>query len=159
MGEIADMMLDGDLCEGCGEYMGGGSGYARRCYSCRASEKRNSRRSKVSEDESDESAMWKQYREKKREQKIWHQQNTVPKDKELLATLPNIVSVKEESDGAAGERFVIMVNTNYGTKTVDWWTATGKWKVRKGKGEGVGIYKMARYFQLIPRKEPNGTAD
>lgn len=34
MGEIADAMLDGDLCEGCGEYMEGGSGFTRRCAGC-----------------------------------------------------------------------------------------------------------------------------
>lgn len=32
MGEIADMMLDGTLCEGCGEYIGDGApGYPRYC--------------------------------------------------------------------------------------------------------------------------------
>jgi hypothetical protein len=36
MGEISDMMLDGDLCEGCGEYMEGGDGYARRCSACQS---------------------------------------------------------------------------------------------------------------------------
>lgn len=36
MGEIAEMMLDGDLCEGCGVYMGGpGRGVPRRCADCR----------------------------------------------------------------------------------------------------------------------------
>ncbi len=31
-GEIADMMLDGTLCEGCGEYLGGaGDGFPRYC--------------------------------------------------------------------------------------------------------------------------------
>lgn len=39
MGEIADMMLDGDLCEGCGEYLGDGEGYARKCVGCRRDEK------------------------------------------------------------------------------------------------------------------------
>jgi len=35
MGEIAEMMLDGDLCEGCGVYMGSsGQGFTRRCHSC-----------------------------------------------------------------------------------------------------------------------------
>ena len=34
MGEIAEMMLDGTLCEGCGEYMGDGTGYPRYCRSC-----------------------------------------------------------------------------------------------------------------------------
>lgn len=32
MGEYAEMMLDGTCCEGCGEYMGGGSpGFPRYC--------------------------------------------------------------------------------------------------------------------------------
>ena len=35
MGDVADMMLDGTLCEGCGVYMGDGVGYPRRCSSCR----------------------------------------------------------------------------------------------------------------------------
>lgn len=35
MGEIAEMMLDGDLCEGCGVYMGDpGYGLPRRCADC-----------------------------------------------------------------------------------------------------------------------------
>jgi hypothetical protein len=36
MGEIADMMLDGTLCEGCGVYLeGDGDGIPRYCSSCR----------------------------------------------------------------------------------------------------------------------------
>lgn len=36
MGEIADMMLDGTLCEGCGVALGGrADGFPRRCGSCR----------------------------------------------------------------------------------------------------------------------------
>jgi len=36
MGEIAEMMLDGTLCEGCGvANMSGGSGFAWRCRSCK----------------------------------------------------------------------------------------------------------------------------
>ncbi len=38
MGEIADMMIDGTLCEGCGAYLGEGDGYPRRCPSCEARE-------------------------------------------------------------------------------------------------------------------------
>ena len=34
MGEIAEMMLDGTLCEGCGIYMGDSYGYPRRCDDC-----------------------------------------------------------------------------------------------------------------------------
>lgn len=35
MGEIADMMLDGTLCEGCGVYIGDGDGFPVRCPDCR----------------------------------------------------------------------------------------------------------------------------
>lgn len=37
MGEIADMMLDGTMCEGCGEFMNIGgepAGYPVRCAAC-----------------------------------------------------------------------------------------------------------------------------
>ena len=40
MGEIADMMIDGTLCEGCGVYLDDGpSGYPRRCADCEESER------------------------------------------------------------------------------------------------------------------------
>lgn len=35
MGDIADMMLDGTLCEGCGVYLGSGNGYPQYCSGCR----------------------------------------------------------------------------------------------------------------------------
>jgi len=31
MGEIAEMMLDGTLCAGCGEFIGSDAGYAQYC--------------------------------------------------------------------------------------------------------------------------------
>jgi len=34
MGDIADMIINGDLCEECGVYMAGGAGYPRKCASC-----------------------------------------------------------------------------------------------------------------------------
>ena len=34
MGEIADAMLDGDMCEQCGELLGDGDGFPRLCRSC-----------------------------------------------------------------------------------------------------------------------------
>ena len=37
MGEIAEMMLDGTLCEGCGVYLEGeGQGFPRYCGGCRS---------------------------------------------------------------------------------------------------------------------------
>lgn len=40
MGEIADYILNGDDCEGCGEYLGNGDGLPRRCASCRDNQKK-----------------------------------------------------------------------------------------------------------------------
>lgn len=34
MGEIAEMMLDGTLCQVCGEFMGDDCGYPRTCDGC-----------------------------------------------------------------------------------------------------------------------------
>ncbi|WP_316176511.1 MULTISPECIES: hypothetical protein [unclassified Bradyrhizobium] len=34
MGEVAEMMLEGILCEGCGEYLGDAAGFPQRCSSC-----------------------------------------------------------------------------------------------------------------------------
>ena len=34
MGEQSDMMINGDMCEMCGEDLGEGSGYPRNCTAC-----------------------------------------------------------------------------------------------------------------------------
>jgi len=34
MGDIADMMIEGILCECCGEYIGNSVGYPRKCSYC-----------------------------------------------------------------------------------------------------------------------------
>lgn len=34
MGDIADLMLSGDLCQVCGGYIGGGDGYPVTCEAC-----------------------------------------------------------------------------------------------------------------------------
>lgn len=39
MGEIADMIIEGELCQECGVYMGGESGYPRSCPGCLSSKK------------------------------------------------------------------------------------------------------------------------
>lgn len=45
MGEIAEMMLDGDLCEQCGVYMGSpGQGFPRKCKDCRRENRKDAKR-------------------------------------------------------------------------------------------------------------------
>jgi Zn finger protein HypA/HybF involved in hydrogenase expression len=42
MGDIADMMIDGTLCEGCGVYIeGSGAGFPRRCGACKTDSRAN----------------------------------------------------------------------------------------------------------------------
>lgn len=36
MGDVAEAILNGDDCEVCGEYLGEGDGYPRRCKACKA---------------------------------------------------------------------------------------------------------------------------
>jgi hypothetical protein len=41
MGEIADMMIEGDMCPQCGEYLGTGNGFPTLCPACRGNSKPN----------------------------------------------------------------------------------------------------------------------
>lgn len=36
MGEIAEMILEGELCQECGEFMDGATGHPRTCRACRS---------------------------------------------------------------------------------------------------------------------------
>jgi|CXWL01.1.fsa_nt_gi hypothetical protein len=36
MGQAADDLLEGDCCESCGEWLGGGEGYPRQCAGCKS---------------------------------------------------------------------------------------------------------------------------
>ena len=64
---------------------------------------------------------------------------------EFMKTLPLKWIEKNEQ----GERtFELEISTDRGVRTVDYYFATGLWKVRDGKGEGYGIPRMARYFNI-----------
>lgn len=53
MGDIADMMLDGTLCEGCGEYLGEGDGFPQRCPGCGGESRRAARPSRTQRQNAD----------------------------------------------------------------------------------------------------------
>jgi hypothetical protein len=44
MGDIAEMMLDGTLCEWCGERVGEAVGYPRKCLACREEAKKEKKK-------------------------------------------------------------------------------------------------------------------
>lgn len=41
MGDYADMIIDGTMCESCGEFIGPGDGFPRQCRGCCADQRRN----------------------------------------------------------------------------------------------------------------------
>ena len=49
MGDIADMMLEGILCQGCGEFLGDGEGYPMFCSACGGDDERAFARAKAAE--------------------------------------------------------------------------------------------------------------
>lgn len=97
---------------------------------------------------------WNAHKRAKADRKSWHQENTRPRELEMLKSLPGVVVLKIESDGDAAEKYVLDIQTDRGNRVVEWWTATSKWRIRGGRAQGVGIYRMARYFNLVPRTEP-----
>lgn len=55
---------------------------------------------------SEESEMWRAYNEKKKEDKVWHQKNTLPGELELLEKLnveAKIHIIEKCDDGSGGE--------------------------------------------------------
>ncbi len=54
-------------------------------------------------------------------------------------------------DGVGGERYEIEIATDRGIRFIDWYLSTNTWQVRNRKGNGTGIYSLARYYNLIPR--------
>lgn len=44
MGEIADAMINGDLCEQCGDYIGNGIGIPQKCSDCKPRKKKKNKK-------------------------------------------------------------------------------------------------------------------
>lgn len=65
MGEIAEMMIDGILCEQCGEYIGGAVGYPRTCSGCDGSYNNEPAEWKINEGKKIEALQGKGYQVKK----------------------------------------------------------------------------------------------
>lgn len=89
--------------------------------------------------------------DKWKSKKTPYQENTLDKDLELLSKLP--VSVKTEDDGAGRIRSVIEVQSEKGMRTVDFWHSNGYWKLRRMRGEGFGIDKLAIFFKFVKKEK------
>ena len=133
MGEIADMMLDGDLCEICGEYLGDGDGYTRRCAGCEDPKPKVIRRAKGHP----------RQQVTVREQPEKDQKITRDQTRGDVAWLKSLAPVEDN-----GDHLTAKIKTDRGEKTVDYWLESGKWLVRENKANGVGVKHIVRYFRL-----------
>lgn len=87
---------------------------------------------------------WDHFRNQAAEKKT----RELESEKQLLNSLTDVKVMAVEDDGSGGERYKLLVATDRGHREVLWWTRTGLWKVSRGKGEGYGLYRMTRYFNL-----------
>lgn len=124
MGEQADLILNGDVCEGCGEEMGDGPGYPRRCSYCGGSD-----------DEGSEFDVYKHARQERRN-------NLEPgRKKYAFYQLGRIEGVKATEAGG-GDQIVI----EFDGKRIDFWPFTGWFCGRKPIGhiKGRGIANLIK---------------
>lgn len=122
MGEQAELILNGDVCEGCGEEMGDGPGYPRRCSSCGG------------KDEGSEFDVYKHARQERR-------QGLEPgRMKYAFYQLGRIKEVKATQ--ATGDQIVIEFNG----KRIDFWPFTGWFCGRRpiGNVKGRGIANLIK---------------
>lgn len=98
--------------------------------------------------------MYNEWREEKKRQKLEYQKNRQQKDVNFLHELSeqNKLAYTVSNDGAGGDKYTIAVMGNRGMREANFWSSTGKWKVKGGRAEGYGIYHLARYFNLIPKR-------
>lgn len=128
MGEQADLILNGDVCEGCGEEMGDGPGYPRRCSSCGGS------------DEGSEFDVYKHARAERR-------QSLEPSRTEYAVQQLEKLGFKEGQTvyqyiHVDGQAMKIMTNKG----TIDFWPFTGWFCGRKpiGNIKGRGIANLIK---------------
>lgn len=89
---------------------------------------------------------WSRYKADKVKRRF----RSIEEEKALLHGLPGC-SFTAYRDEHGVEKYIIVVDTQRGLRTVEWWPGTSLWKVKRGKGQGYGLYGLARYFQLIPK--------
>ena len=122
MGEQAELIINGDVCEGCGEEMGNGSGYPRRCSSCGG------------KDDGSEFDVYKHARQDRR--------NELEPGRVKYA-LEQIDKLNVKSTiSVGGEQLVIEFNG----KRIDFWPFTGWFCGRKpiGNIKGRGIANLIK---------------
>lgn len=112
MGDVADAMLDGTLCQCCGEFLGDGDGYPTFCSEC----------------EPEEVIEVKSGKEASRDKRA---SNTVRSTQILVDH-----GIKFESKNNGAHLIVTGLNG-----LIDFWPSTGKYIVRKG-GDGRGVFNL-----------------
>lgn len=122
MGEYAELILNGDVCEGCGEEMGDGQGYPRRCSSCGGS------------DEGSEFDVYKHARQERRK-------SLTPKRfQHAINQLNKLEGIRYQ---ALSDKIIIHTNIHH---QIDFWPFTGWFCGRKpiGNIKGRGIANLIK---------------
>lgn len=139
MGEIADMMLEGLLCEGCGEVMddmledeNDPPGYPRRCAAC------------AQADIEDDDSMAADFRAMKSRSKAKRAANR--------ESAPEIL--KKAGIGFYSNNGGAHLICQYEMDTADFWPGTGRWSIRaRGRGptgrsatdtKGFGVFNLVK---------------
>ena len=142
MGEQADLLLNGDCCEVCGEnFDDEGSGYPRRCSACRRGNKLGS--------EINEYEMMEQERRDRRE-------GLEPSRIQYAMKKLGELNVKK-SIVAGGDQICIEFSGN----RVDFWPYTGWFCGRKpiGNIKGRGIAKLIGHLKILTNAMPASLPD
>jgi len=117
MGDVAEMMLEGTLCETCGVFIGDGDGYPRRCRSCKG------------EDHADAGRYVLELPEK----------NTGNRTNSTKLLRSKRVQFTSHNSG----RHLIVTGPN---GLIDFWPGTGKWIDRK-QGRGRGVFNLVKHVR------------
>lgn len=128
MGDIADMMLEGSLCQYCGEYLGNGEGYATLCGSCSSNLPASSSSLSTKEQSRTKRASNTQY------------------STQLL--IDSGVSFQSKNNGAH-----LIVQGEF--SRIDFWPATGKF-VELGGDHGRGVRNLLKLCKIKQQSETLG---
>lgn len=135
MGEIADLMIEGEICEGCGAELGGGApGFPRRCAGCggRAEEAQHEYDGEEDDPPPVDYAALKEAQRAKRQSNT--QQSTA-----LLQSRGIAFETKNR-----GAHLIV----RHAGRVVDFWPSGGRFIEREGaKAQGRGVFNLLKALE------------
>lgn len=125
MGEIADLMLEGCLCQVCGEDMGEGDGFPQTCAAC------------LKDTGDDDAAGFQDLKDRSKARRAGNRE-----------TSPEILT-REQISFYSNNGGVHLICT-HAKVTADFWPGTGRWKIRGGE-TGFGVFNLVKAMKKKPK--------